>query len=371
MNQINYSKNINLVPDKAQVEIAIAVNPQEYAKVWESAAAEYTKNVSKPGFRKGFVPEAQVKSEYFTQISEQAYNDMINFVVQDVVKEIEQKPISTVQIIVEEEPEHEHKEGETHDHDFKFSLRYAYRVDPKLADIEKIKVARPAVSVSEEEIKQSLDMLMKSVNEKRDADHANEDSELSEESDSTLTDPEAPEITTWTDEVVKLLKIDGVNTVDDLQALVKSEIEKQKNYEQEMLYRSQILDEIVKSSEVMYPELVMQDMLVQQEQEYKKRVEKLGFEYDKYLVEKNINMSDLKNDWIEMIKTDIARELILSQYAKETGLAPTEEEIDSAIKTADQQLKDKFSPEALRDYMKYIISNNMAFSKIYATVSQD
>src|SRR5690348_3753497 len=98
MAKIDYEKEIKVDSKLAQVNIDVKVKPQEYMKVWDMAADKYAQNVTMPGFRKGKAPIAAVKASHNNEISENAFNDMVNNVVQEVVAQAEQKPISTIKI---------------------------------------------------------------------------------------------------------------------------------------------------------------------------------------------------------------------------------------------------------------------------------
>lgn len=350
MAKINYHKDVKIDPERAQIDVLVTVSPEEYMRVWEMAAERMAKSTSMPGFRKGHVPVSAVKSAKSNEISENAFNDMINSIVQEVVSESEQKPLSTVKINLEEHQDHE---GDDHNHDVKFTLTYAYRITPKLPNLDDIKVERPKVEVTEEEINNGLDMLLKSVN-----------------SAPAKEGEEKQEFEAWNDEAIKFLNIPEVENIDQLKELVKSEITKQKDYENEVKYRSDILDAVAAKSEYTVPEMLIEDMVLQQEDDYRNRINNLGFEYDKYISEKNINLEDLRKEWVDMIKADLTRELILSQYVDDLKLEVSEEEIDRAVATADEQLKSRYTPEGLRQYMRYILLNNLAFSKIYGQVAQ-
>ncbi|MEI7604041.1 MAG: trigger factor [bacterium] len=342
MNTIQYEKDIKIDPKKAQIDIDVRVSPEEYMKIWENSAKKYAGKVTMPGFRKGKVPMNVVKTKYYEEISQASFDDMVNTIAKDCLQSIEQKPISALKIdIVSDNTEK--------DKNIAFTLSFAYRVDPKLADLSTIKVVKPEIVISDEEMQQSLALLLNSINSRR----------IEEEKD---------ELTEWTDEIIKELNIKDVNNLDELKILVKSEIEKQKVYENEMQFRSSILDEIIKKSEMNLPVIILEEMLAQQEFDYKTRIEKLGFEYDKYIEEKNINLEELRKEWENMIKIDLAREFVLSQYAIDNKIEPSEEELDQAIINASPEMKEKYSPETMREYMKYVLSNNIAFAKIYSEV---
>jgi FKBP-type peptidyl-prolyl cis-trans isomerase (trigger factor) len=350
MSKIQYKKTVDLDNQKAQADIKIEVELPEYLKVWEQSAQKFAKTVTMPGFRKGKVPLNTVKSAKYNEISEQAYNQMVNLVIQDVIETADQRPISTIRIDFDE---HEHKEGETHSEDesktIKFSLSYAYRTPAKLADVANIKAKRPEIEVTDEEVKQGTEMLLNSINAKREETGKEKIEELNDES-------------------IKELLISDVNTVEDLKSLVKTEIEKQKSYELDLNYKGQILDELVKNSELTIPEYVIEDNVAKQENDYKKRIEKLGLDYDKFITDKSVNMDDLKKEWETMIRTDLSRELVLSQYAMDNKIEPSEEELAQAVKNAPKELKDRYDADGLEEYYKYLLGNNMAFNDIFKKV---
>lgn len=351
MAELNYKKTIKNDDSKAEALIYIEVDAADYLKIWETEAQKYAKKITMPGFRKGNVPLATVKTAKANEISELAFNRMINTITNEVLNDFDKQPVSKVRIELDahdhEDPNHTHEEK---DQSIKFSLSFGYKIEPKIVDLTTIKVDKPETSVSDEEITQSLNMMLDNINSKRVEDKKEELTELN-------------------DEAVAELVIPDVKTVEDLNALLKTEIEKQKAYEQDLSYRSMILDKIVTESNLVLPESLLEDNLAVQEDEYKNRITKLGFEYDKYLEDKKINIEELRKEWKDLIVADLSRELILSQYAKENNIEPSEEELDEAIKTANPQLKERYTAEGLRQYMKYVLQNNLAFAKIYEIVS--
>ena len=345
--KVNYDKTIKQLEDQSTVEISVKVSPEEYARIWNQSAENYAKNITVPGFRKGFAPVKTIATQYEKEISERAFNNMVDSIVIDLIDQAEKKPISRVLIRIDE---HEHTE-EAHDHNLEFTFSYAYRTAPKLADVSKIKVERPSTNVNDEEIKQSLEILLKSLNNQK----------------KTL-DENYEEITEFTDDNVNLLAIPDVLTREDLENLVKSEVNKQKAYETEMNFRSKVLDEFVAQSEVMAPKLLVEEMVGQEESRFVERIKKLGLDVDKYIEEHKINLEELRAEWAKYAANDLARELVLSEYVIQNSIVPTEEEIDRESQNASPEMREKYTPENLREYVKYLIANNTAFTKILVEV---
>lgn len=131
------------------------------------------------------------------------------------------------------------------------------------------------------------------------------------------------------DEFAKDVDREDVDTLDQLKASIKDEIEHQKEHDAHHAADDAYIDEILASSEVEIPEVMIDDETDSMLEDFKQRIGQQGLTYDLY--KQILNQTD--EDVIEQIKPDAVKRvrmrLVFEAIADNEGFVVSEEEIDA------------------------------------------
>jgi len=137
--------------DNSQAELTITVTPEDYKKHLESASDRLSAKINVKGFRKGKIPADIVKKE----LGEMA---ILQEAVEDVVKETFYKAVIDEKLETLGMPQI-NIEKIAPDNDVVYKATVALMPVVKLPNLDKIKVEKKEVDVSDEKVEETFDML--------------------------------------------------------------------------------------------------------------------------------------------------------------------------------------------------------------------
>jgi len=152
--QVNETLNEGL---KRTLEMRIPAS--ELSKQLDDKLNELKDTVSLKGFRPGKVPFAHMKKTYGRSVMGDVMQDAINVGVQSTMEERKEKAAVQPKIDLPEDEAVMTKvfEGES---DLEFTVSYEILPEVKLGDFKKIKLERPVVEVSDEDVQTQFDAIV-------------------------------------------------------------------------------------------------------------------------------------------------------------------------------------------------------------------
>jgi len=130
------------------------------------------------------------------------------------------------------------------------------------------------------------------------------------------------------DDMVKELKIDGVNTVDELKAHVKEQLLKNKETEAENKATEKVLDKLIELSKIEVPEVMTNHEVEQMVNEYASRFLQQGIPFDQFLKMTGQTLDGLKKTFEPQAIKRVKTTLILEEIARKENLDISEDELN-------------------------------------------
>ncbi|UCC41034.1 MAG: trigger factor [Candidatus Aminicenantes bacterium] len=131
-------------------EIELEIEPEEVIKELEKIVAQFSNRAKIPGFRPGKAPKNLIKQRYYPEIKESLINSLVPKALNSELKAQNLNPIGMPVV-----NDLFFQEGQP----LRLKAQFEVLPDVKLPEYKKIKVKKKKVSVSEQEISQSLEQL--------------------------------------------------------------------------------------------------------------------------------------------------------------------------------------------------------------------
>lgn len=135
------TKNLERL-ERSAVKLTLTVASGDLKKEYAKVVSEYSRNVRIDGFRKGHVPAAVLERKYGEELRLDAMGRVMEAAVEEVLKDIPEKPIAYSTPTLEGEPKFDLEA------DFSFSVTYDTFPSVPVADYQGIEIELPAVSVA-------------------------------------------------------------------------------------------------------------------------------------------------------------------------------------------------------------------------------
>lgn len=156
------------------------------------------------------------------------------------------------------------------------------------------------------------------------------------------------------DELAKDVNIDGVETLEELKAHIKSQIKARKDSESENKFMDDIYKALVENSKVEDSEALLkqeQDMMLQ---EIEQNLQRQGLNFEVYEQFTGKSKEDVREDIKDQAEQRVKLNLILEAIIKEEELAVSDEEREAEL----QKIADMYQKEL--DEVKKIFEGNMS-----------
>lgn len=119
-----------------------------------------------------------------------------------------------------------------------------------------------------------------------------------------------------------------------------------------------IIETIVKASEVEIPEVMIENQLDMFIQDFSTRLSYQGYKLEDYLTQMNITEKDLRDERREQAKETVKTRLVLEEIVNQEKLDVTDEELDNKLK----EMADKYK-QSLEDYKAKLGDRNISYFK--------
>ncbi|TSC53816.1 MAG: Trigger factor [Parcubacteria group bacterium LiPW_39] len=152
-----------------------------------------------------------------------------------------------------------------------------------------------------------------------------------------------------------------------LQVSVREGLVAEKEQREKEVWRAEILQDIVKNSQVVPPEILIKAELEKMIQEFKASLAEMGLEMEIYLQNIKKTLPELKEEWLPKAKERVRSALVLREIARlekiDISPAEVEEEINKILaRYSDAEtIKNQIDIEQLMEYTKGRLKNEKVF----------
>ena len=179
-----------------------------------------------------------------------------------------------------------------------------------------------------------------------------------------LHEVKTKEVQELTDDFVKSLNREGVNTVEELKAATRKTLEDQKKAEAENTITEQVINAVLANASMDIPQEMVDEEVAQAKENVVNQAKQYGLELDMFLSLSGVNKEQfeqqLQDESLKRVKTT----LVVEQIAKLEGFKATEEEL---VAKYDELAKRYNMP--VEDIKKYIpesaLENDVVLNKAY------
>lgn len=168
----------------------------------------------------------------------------------------------------------------------------------------------------------------------------------------TVNEVKVKKLPTFDEELLKMAKIEGVNTVEEYKAFAKSELEASKTKQAEDNFANDCLTKLVDGATVSIPQVMIDEETDQLVEDFKQRLAQQGFPYEQF-----IQMTGQTDEQVrEQMATDATNKvklrLVLEAVAEKEKIEVSDSEIDEEFK----RIADLYKMEV--DKVKSLISSD-------------
>ena len=139
------------------------------------------------------------------------------------------------------------------------------------------------------------------------------------------------------DELIKDLKIENVNTVDEFKSYVKKNLTDEKTRVAEQNATQAVVDKLIEESKIDIPEVMVENELNSMVNEYAQRFAQQGLQLEQFLKMTNQTMEDLRNTFKDDAVKRIKTTLCLNKISKVENLKVEKEDIDKSYEEMSTQ----------------------------------
>ncbi len=368
---MNITKNIVKQP-KAQVEVQISLPWSDLEAKWNETLTKMAADLELPGFRKGQVPAQMVETNLGQKLEDEVFRQIMPQALIEALQGTNIVPIDYPQYQIVS-----FQKGTQ----LQFSARVTERPTVTVGTYKGIKVQRPSLKqVTDEEVNKIIDDLYKrwklrnpsassgqapqnqgtggsaqgTVNTNQPAQGPSGSMSFNQTQQtppSTLNPQPSSESP---DDV--FAKGVGAASLADLKTKIKTDLENEAKYNNELDYEEAILQEVEKVTTVEIPDILIQDELNRMLVSLQRSVTERGLLMEEYLKSQNKTADGLKNEWKPQAEKNVRMELGLSEIARLEGVNIADEELQSEIdKIQDQRVKAQFAQEEPRMHLRHAL----------------
>ncbi|OGE25774.1 hypothetical protein A3H85_01900 [Candidatus Daviesbacteria bacterium RIFCSPLOWO2_02_FULL_40_8] len=340
------TKNITNLP-KSVVEVAITVPWEDISAKWDETLTRLSQEVEIPGFRKGQAPLNMVENS----IGNKLQDEFLKVVMPQML--VESLQGSTVVPI--NYPKYQLTsffKGQS----LIFTAQVTNRPEVKISgDYKGLKVQRPELKVIGDTDKDKvIEDLFKRWKVKNPVAQSSQNGVTS--GSVSFNQPQAstpqPVISDIPDDA--FAKSMGAQSLEDLTLKIKTDLEAEAKYNNELDYEEALLQEVEKITQVDIPDVLVEDELNRMMVSLQRRVSDMGMLMDDYLRSQNETSEGIKNKWRPQAEKNVRMELGLAEVARLENVVISDEEVQAEIdKIQDARLKSQFESQEPRLHLKH------------------
>lgn len=347
------SKNIINQP-KSVVEVSITVPWTDLQLSWDQTLQKMAQDVEIAGFRKGQAPLNMVEQQLGARLQDEVLKAaMPNFLIE---------ALKGTDIVPIDYPKYDlisFVKGTQ----LQFKATITNRPAVSVGDYKTIQATRPQLKpVSEQEVDKVIDDLFKRWKGRQPVGQQTDGSVSSQAignqtgSISFQQGQQAPtngQADQPNDEFAKAM---GATTLADLKTKVRTDLEANVKYNNELDYEEAILQEVEKITTVELPEILIQDELNRMLVSLQRRVADMGLLLEDYLKSQGKTLEQIKNEWRIQAEKNVRMELGLAEIARAENVAISDQELQAEVdKIQDQRVKQQFVQQEPRLHLRHAL----------------
>lgn len=349
------TKNIIKQP-KSVVEVTVTVPWADLEPKWNDTLQRLTVDLELPGFRKGQVPQQMAEQSLGNKLQEEFLKTSApQFLVE---------ALQGTNIIPIDYPKYQVLSF-TKGQSLTFKAVITERPEVKVGDYKGIKAPRPSLKVvTDEDVDKLIGELFKRWKARQSSPVSAGSLSFGQptqvvpgglinvQGQPIATTPIATPVFDQPDD--KFATAVGAANLLDLKAKIKTDLENENKFNNELDYEEAILQEVEKMTTVDVPDVLVEDELSRMLVSLQKRVSDMGLLLDEYLKTQNKTLEGLKAEWRPQAEKNVRMELGLAEIARQEKVEISDAELQAEIdRIQDAKLKAQFEAQEPRLHFRH------------------
>ncbi len=316
------TKTINKLP-KSQVEVTITVPWADIEPRWNEMFAKLASEVEVAGFRKGQAPANMVEPRIANTLQQEVFKLVMPQALIEALQGSNIVPIDYPQYNVTSFV----KGGQ-----LVFTAKVTERPTVKIGNYKILNAKRPPQKqITDADVQKVIDDLFNRWKARNP-----------QNAQSTMDDIFAKGV--------------GAESLADLKTKIKTDLENEAKYNNELDYEESILQEVEKVTNVDIPEVLIQDEMNRMMLSLQRNVSDRGMLLEEYLKTQNKTAEQIKAEWRPQAERNVRMELGLSEIARNENVNITDEELQAEIdKIQDARVKSQFAAQEPRMHLRHAL----------------
>ncbi len=363
---------------KSIVQAQVSVPWADVEPKWNATLQRLAADLEIPGFRKGQAP--------LPMVEQHLSNRLIDEVAKAVMPEFLVQALQGSDVVPIDYPKYQGI-SLVKGRQLSFTAIVTSRPDVKVGDYRNIKVTRPAAKqVTDEEVNKLVDELFRrwkntqskpgvaavqpastdvslgglassgSLSFNTSTGSTSSPQASSGQVSSGLVDaqgnPVASQAAGAPDD--NFAKAVGAQSLADLKARMRTDLENEAKYNNELDFEELILQEVEKMTTVEVPDILIEDELSRMLVSLQRRVTDMGLLLDDYLKGQGETVESLKDKWHAQAEKNVRMELGLAEVARQENVEISDAELQAEIdKIQDGKLKAQFEQQEPRLHLRH------------------
>ena len=349
------TKNIVKLP-KSQIDIQVTMPWSDMQVKWDEVFNKAAAEVELPGFRKGQAPVNLVEPRILPQVQQEALKQIMPAALIEALQGSTYVPIDYPQYNVT---------AFTKGGELKFTARVTVKPEVKVGNYKIVNAQRPQMKLADEpEIEKIITDLFTRWQAAQPVQAANtqvaQPANPGAGGSMSFNAPQTPATaqtgavpTAPNDDFAKAM---GTNTLVELKAKIKSDMEAEAKYNNELDYEESILQEVEKITNVDIPEVLIQDELARMLLSLQRNVSDRGLLMEEYLKGQKKTVEQLKAEGRPQAERNVRMELGLSEIARQENVNINDEELQAEVdKIQDNKVKQQFTQQEPRMHLRHAL----------------
>lgn len=363
------TKNIIKQP-KAIVEISITVPWTDLEAKWNETLQRLTADLELPGFRKGQVPLPMAEQNLGAKLNDEFFKVAMPQALVEALQGSNVVPIDypKYQLI-------SFVKGQS----LSFKAMVTEKPQVSVGDYKNIKVTKPSLKpVTDDDVNKIISDMFKRWKAKQLAGQNAPTNGLVnpqaagstpiQSGSMNFNQPSMP--TTANEPDDNFAKAVRALSLIDLKTKLKTDLEQEAKYNNELDYEELILQQVEGITTVEIPEILTADELNRMLVSLQRRVADMGLLLEDYLKGQNKTVDSLKNEWRVQAEKNVKMELGLSEVARMENVVVDDSEVQTEIdKIQDNRLKAQFEAQEPRLHLKHSLRQIKTLDKLKTLVS--
>lgn len=352
------SKNIVKLP-KSQIDIQVTIQWADMQPTWDAVFNKAAAEVEIPGFRKGQAPVNIVEPRILAQVQQEALKQIMPAALIEALQGSTYVPIDYPQYNVTAFQ----KGGE-----LKFTARVTVKPEVKVGNYKVVNAKRPQLKLADDaEVDKIVADLFQRYQARQPVQPANTQVQGPAAAGGSMSfntsagsaqvnqaTPQAGAVPTApNDDFAKAM---GANSLAELKTKIKTDLEAEAKYNNELDYEESILQEVEKITNVDIPEVLIQDELARMLLSLQRNVSDRGLLMEEYLKGQKKTVDQLKAEWRPQAERNVRMELGLSEIARQENVNINDEELQAEVdKIQDNKVKQQFTQQEPRMHLRHAL----------------